>query len=200
MEQPISPPAEHVTEQEYLRREESAKSRHEYRNARIVDMAGGTSEHASIAMNLGVELATRLKGGPCKVFGSDLSVRVSRSGNYYYPDLMVACGALEYAWPDRRTTITNPRVVIEVTSPSSEVGDRGEKFSDYRHLDSLEEYVLVSQERMQVETFYRQPDGLWVIGPTVTQSGQAAKFRSLEIEIPLNDIYAGVELPPKQAV
>ena len=163
-------------------------------------MAGGTSEHAAIAMNLGIEIGTRLKGGPCKVFGSDLSVRISRSGNYCYPDLMVVCGAIEYAWPDRRTTILNPRVVIEVTSPSSEAGDRCEKFSDYRHLDSLEEYVLVSQERMQLETFHRQPDGLWVIGPTVTDPGQSAKFRSLKIEIPVSDIYAGLELPLKQVV
>jgi Uma2 family endonuclease len=128
-----------------------------------------------------------------------LSVRISGSGNYYYPDLMVVCGSLEYSSPDRRTTITNPRVVIEVTSPSSEADDRGEKFSDYRRLDSVEDYVLVSQDRMQLETFYRQPDGLWVIGPTVTQPAQSAKFRSLGIEIPLADIYSGVELPPKQS-
>jgi Uma2 family endonuclease len=186
-----------MSEQEYLRMEETAKTKHEYRNGRIIDMAGGTVDHAGIGSSILAELAIRLKGKPCRAYGSDLRVRINESGHYCYPDVTVVCGPVEFAWPDRRTTIVNPKLVIEVTSPSSEADDRGDKFNDYRRVESVEEYALVSQTRAQVETFYRQGDGIWAIGPTVSGLNQSVKFRSIGVEIPLADIYAGIEIPPK---
>lgn len=194
MEQLIPQLADRITEQEYLRMEESARTKHEFRHGRMIDMAGATTDHVRIATNLSRQIGNRLEGRPCEAYGSDLRVRINESGSYYYPDVTVVCGSVEYARPDRRTTIINPKVVIEVTSPSTEADDRGDKFNDYRRIGSLQEYVLISQERVQVETFHRQPEGLWVIGPTVTELNQSVKFRSLDIEISLSEIYARVEL------
>jgi Uma2 family endonuclease len=199
MEQLIPQLTSRMTEDDYLRMEEGANTKHEFRNGKIIDMAGATPAHVGIATNLAIEIGVRLKGKSCRIYGTDLRVRVNKSGSYCYPDLTVVCGPLEYARPDQQMTIVNPRIVIEVTSPSTEAIDRGGKFTDYRRIDSLEEYFLVSQERAEVETFYRQPDGVWAIGPTVVGQDQSVKFRSLGIEISLSEIYAGIELPTAQA-
>jgi Uma2 family endonuclease len=198
MEQAVPQFSGRMSEQEYLRFEEAAKTKHEYRHGRIFDMAGGTADHAAIAMNTGAAITNRLGDKPCRVYGSDLRVRINESGHYCYPDLTIACGPLDFAWPDRRTTIVNPQLVIEVTSSSTEAYDRGDKFNDYRRLPSLTEYVLVSQERRQVETFHRQDDGTWVIGPTFTQPDQVVALRVLGIELPLREIYRGIEFPPQE--
>jgi Uma2 family endonuclease len=199
MEQPIpQPPAGRITEDEYLRLEEAARTRHEFRGGQIVDMAGGTLEHAGIAASIITELTVRLKGKPCKAYGSDLAVRINSIGNYFYPDVSVLCDPPIYAVPDKRTAVTNPKIVFEVTSRDSEADDRGDKFTDYRWIESLEEYILVSQQRAQVETFYRQGDGIWAIGPTFAGLDASVKLRSVSIEIPLSEIYAGITFSPAQ--
>ncbi len=169
--------------------------RHEFRGGQIIDMAGGTEEHSDIAGNLIHALRGRLKGKPCKAYGSDLRVRVSESGDYCYPDVTVVCGRPEFHRPDSRVAVVNPVLVIEVTSATSEVDDRVDKFSQYRSIKSLSEYVLVSSTRMQAECFYKQPDGVWAIGPTLTRIEDAVRLRSLEMDLPLADIYAEVVLP-----
>jgi Uma2 family endonuclease len=195
MEQVIPQFSGRMSEQEYLLFEETATTKHEYRDGQVVDMAGSTFDHVAIASNLIGRLMEHLVGKPCKPYGSDLRVRVSESGNYCYPDVTVICGPPSFSHADRRTTVTNPRVIIEVTSGSTESDDRGRKFNDYRRLASLEEYILVAQDRASVETFYRQPNGVWAIGPTFAQTDASVPFRSLSIEIPLAEIYAGVEFP-----
>lgn len=200
MEQLIPKPSRRVTEDDYLRMEDSAKAKHEYRQGEIVDMAGATTDHIRIARNLGRQLGNRLEGSPCEPLGSDLRVRISESGNYCYPDMTVVCGPLQYAHPERRTVITNPKLIIEITSPSTEADDRGRKFTDYRTIQTLEEYILISQERAQVETFYRQSDGVWAIGPTITGLDRSVRFRTLGFEIPLTEIYAMVEFPPERVM
>jgi Uma2 family endonuclease len=195
MEQLIPQLTGRMTEDEYLRMEEAAETKHEFWNGQIIDMAGATVDHVTVATNFIIELGNRLKGKPCKAYNSDLRVRVKESGNYCYPDVTVVCGPVEYARPDRRTTITNPQVLIEVASPSTEARDIGEKFDDYREITSLQEYFLVSQDRTRVQSFYRQSDGVWAFGPSYTGLNQVVKFRSLAVEIPMTEIYAGVELP-----
>jgi len=196
MEQLIPPPQPwRMTEDEYLRMEETSPIKHEFRNGQIVDMARGTEPHSDIAGNLIQHIRNRLKGKPCKAYGSDLRVRISESGDYCYPDVTVVCGNPEFSRPDSRVSVMNPTLVVEVTSPSTEADDRGEKFSQYRSVNSLSEYVLISSVRMQVESFYKQPDGVWAIGPTLTRIDSAVRLRSLEIDLPLADIYAQVVLP-----
>jgi Uma2 family endonuclease len=192
MEQLIPPPTR-ITEEQYLRAEETAVERHEFRSGQMIDMAGGTSDHAAIASNLLGEIRAQLKGKPRRAFGSDLRVRTDEAGHYAYPDVFVVCGNIEYHQPEKRTTVVNPRVIIEVLSTSTETADRGIKFTDYRSIQAVQEYFLVSQLRTEVESFYRQPDGIWAFGPRYTKPDQSVKFRSLEIEIPVSEIYAGVQ-------
>jgi Uma2 family endonuclease len=107
----------------------------------------------------------------------------------------VACEPTVFFPPEKEIALVNPKLIAEVTSPSSEVDDRGNKFTDYRRIASLEEYVLVSQTRYQVETFYKQPDGIWVSGPSAHGIDKSIKLRSLGIEVPLAEVYAGIQLP-----
>jgi Uma2 family endonuclease len=178
---------------EYLRREQESLDRHEYRDGEILLMAGASAQHSLIVANLIRETGNRLKGSPCRVYDSNLRIRIPQTVSYAYPDVSVICGQREVDPNDPRgETFTNPRLIIEVLSPSTEVYDRGEKFSHYLQLDSLQEYVLVSQAIPRVEVYFRQPDGAWLFRYFVDLSGSAT-LRSVDIDLPLSEIYAGVE-------
>jgi Uma2 family endonuclease len=178
---------------EYLHRERSASDKHEYRDGEILLMAGGTVDHSLIVANVIRELGNLLKGKPCRVFDSNLRVRIPRKVLYTYPDVSVICGPRETDPNDSAgETLTNPRLIVEVLSPSTEAYDRGEKFDRYRELDSMVEYVLVSQETPRIETFFRQADGTWLLTP-VSGLASSSKLRSVEVELPLGEVYAGVE-------
>ncbi len=184
------------TPEEYLRREYDAQEKHQYYHGEIYAMAGGTAEHSFIIANLTGELHSRLKGGRCRVFDSNLRVRIPRTTLYTYPDVGVICGEIDFDPLDkRRTTLLNPSLLVEVLSPSTEAWDRGEKLQSYIQIESLREYVLVSSQTASVETFLRQADGTWLYTPTRPPAA-AAKLQSLNIELPFADIYAGVTFPP----
>jgi Uma2 family endonuclease len=184
------------TVSEYLRYEQEASERHEYRRGEIIAMAGGTYNHSLIVANIIRELGNALKGKPCRVLDSNLRVRSRRVAMFTYPDASVVCGEPQFDPDDpANQTITNPRVLIEVLSPSTEAYDRGTKFNSYRQLESLEEYVLVSQDAPRIETFYRQADGTWLF-TAVGEPESKTRLRSLGLELPLQEIYAGVAFPP----
>ncbi len=193
---------------DYLTRERSALEKHEYRDGEILLMAGGTVSHSLTIANVNRALGNLLTGKPCNVFDSNLRVRVPRGILYTYPDVTVICGKPQIDPNDPfLETVTNPTVIVEVLSPSTEGYDRGEKFNRFRKLDSLDEYVLVSLTTPRVENFGRQPsepaesnDGasherIWLF---TSIAGLAAhvKFRSLDIAVPLAEIYRGIEFPP----
>jgi Uma2 family endonuclease len=183
--------------EEYLRLEAEAVEKHEYRDGEIVAMAGGSYEHSLIIANVIREVGNRLKGGPCRVFDSNLRVRLARSTLYTYPDASVICGEAQFDPKDRnRTTVLNPRVLIEVLSPATEAYDRSEKFRGYLMLESLQEYVLVSQHTPLIETYFRRGEGTWLFTPAPGLNA-VGKLRSLDIQIPLAEVYAGVEFPPE---
>lgn len=186
------------TVEEYFRIEQDSTVKHEFRNSQIIDMAGGTPPHSLITANLIREAGNRLKGSPCRVYDSNLRIRIATKIRYAYPDASVVCGELQLDPLDpARTTAINPRVIVEVLSPSSEACDRGEKFRRYLELESLEEYVMVAQDEPRVEALFRQPDGTWLL--TVTTGREAvARLRSLKIELPLAEVYAGVDFPPAE--
>ena len=118
-----------------------------------------------------------------------------RRGRYVYPDALVFCGPPQFDPDDvKRHTILNPRVIIEVLSPSTEAYDRGDKFAQYREIDGFEEYILIAQDRPHVESILRQPDGAWSF-QTFTGLASAARVRCLGLEIAMSEIYAGVEWP-----
>ena len=162
-------------------------------------MADGSADHSLIVANVIRHLGNRLDGKPCRVYDSNLRVRITKTVLYTYPDASVICGSRQIDPDDSAgQTILNPRVIVEVLSPSTEAYDRGEKFGRYRQLDSLEEYVLVSQLTPRVEMFFRQGDGTWLFDAASELTG-TAKLRSLKIDLPLADVYAGIEFPAPQS-
>lgn len=185
------------TPAEYLEFERQAIDRHEYHDGEIVAMIAGSLERSLIAANMTGELGNALKGKRCRVANCNLRVRISRQGRYVYPDALVFCGPPQFDPQDeQRHTLLNPRVIIEVLSPSTEAYDRGEKFAHYRQIESFEEYVLISQDKPNVESWLRQSDGAWSIATHTALDG-AATVRCLGATIPLAEIYAGVEWPAK---
>ena len=183
------------TTEEYLAKELSATEKHEFQDGEILAMSGGSYEASLIACNFIGELNTALKGKPGRVLESNVRVRIARDNRYVYPDSMIICGSPEFDPLDnKRHTVLNPRVIIEVLSPSTEAYDRGDKFDSYRAIPSLEEYVMISQDRANMESWLRQPSGDWSIISTKGLEA-VAKVRCLGIELSMADIYAGVEWP-----
>ncbi len=185
--------------EEYLRREYDSTERHEYYDGDIVAMAGGSPQHSLIIANVIRELGTRLKGKSCRVYDSNLRVRVPRSKLYVYPDATVICGPTEHDAHDvKRQTVTNPTLVVEVISASTEHLDYGPKFKKYLESGTLQEYVLVTQDSPHVQSYFRQDGGTWLFTPVMTMEG-IAMFRSIAIELPMTDIYDGVTFPETPA-
>jgi Uma2 family endonuclease len=179
-----------LTPEQYLKIERAAQCKSEYYNGRMYAMAGASATHVLITGNLTGETRNALKGRGCLVFASDLRVRVSPAGLYTYPDLAVVCDQPKYADNDR-DTLLNPIVIVEVLSPSTEGYDRGFKFAQYRRIESLQEYVLVSQTEPCVEVFRRQPGGNWLLAESAGLDA-ACRLESLDCGIALSEIYAGV--------
>jgi Uma2 family endonuclease len=181
---------------EYLEFEESTPLKHEFHDGEILAMSGGSPEHALITANALRVIGNALAGKPCRVYSADLKVAIGAAPDVQYPDGSVVCGPLEFHPADsNRRLVTNPKLIVEVLSPSTEAYDRGEKFRRYRSLPSLQEYVLISQTAPIVETFLRQPDGRFVIAATYSGLEARAELSSLQIEIALSEIFSDVEFP-----
>jgi Uma2 family endonuclease len=183
----------HNTLEDYLGVEEMSSVRHEFVDGQIFAMAGGTPEHAALSAAVVVALGTKLRGKPCRPYSADLRVRVLATGLATYPDAAVVCGepARDPASP---THITNPTLLVEVLSPSTEEYDRGEKREHYQQIEALREYVLVAQERRRVEVF-RRAEGAWA--HEVYGAGSTIELASLGITLSTDDLYtdAGLDLP-----
>ena len=177
------------TEEQYLAWEETAAEKSEYVDGKIRAMSGGTEPHASIPMNIGGELRTALRGKACRVLSSDMKVWTANA--FYYPDLSVVCGPSIYRGRNKHT-ITNPVVVVEVLSPSTERKDRGEKFIRYQQIETLRSYLLVSQTEPRVELFERGENGHWDYS-TVAGLENAVAISSLGVMLALSEIYDQVD-------
>lgn len=185
-----------VTPEEYLTLEGGAETKSEYFDGQIFAMAGASPSHSRITANLTRELDTLLLDGPCVTYSSDLRVKVDITGLYTYPDVVIVCGPPDFE-PGVLDTLTNPSLLIEVLSPSTEAFDRGAKFAHYRRLPSLREYWLVSQDRARIERYQRQGD-LWQL--TELDGLEAAVSTSITPgAIPMDRIYNRVELPERPA-
>lgn len=181
-------PRPRLTPEEYLEIERAAEFKSEYYNGRMHAMAGGWFPHAQIIGNLIGELHAALRKRPCSVTPSDLRLRVSLQGLYTYPDVIVVCGPPQFA-DEKSDTLLNPTLIAEVLSPSTEAYDRGFKAVQYRTLESLQEYALVSQAEPRVEVFRRQTGGGWLLSEYAGLDG-LCRFESLACEIALTGIYA----------
>ncbi len=177
---------------EYFAQEDQVEHRSEFYQGEIFAMAGGTPNHNRLAGNVYTSLRSALRGKPCAPFMADVRLLVKRRQLYTYPDVMVVCGSLQYA-PGRNDTVTNPALIVEVLSPSTEAYDRGKKFEFYRTIDSLQEYILVDQGRMYVERHRPLGLGRWEMTAFETPEDVLA-LASIGVELTLAGIYEGVEL------
>jgi len=189
--------------EEYLDLERLSEDRHEYLDGEIYMMAGESLEHGAICMNLSGILRSQLLGTPCQALSKDMKVRSGPApksrrltkGLFSYPDLLVVCGEPQFH-DKHRDVLLNPRVIIEVLSPTTEAYDRGEKFLRYRTwLPSLTDYILVSQSQPMIEQFIRKPDGEWAIGPVTIELGSSVQIESIGCTLPLKEVYDRITFP-----
>jgi len=183
-----------LTASEYLVMERLAETKREFLDGEVFSMAGGTHNHSQVASNCLGSLWSALRGHPCRPLNSDMRLKIEGTGLYAYPDHQVVCGAAQFE-DDRLDTLLNPTVIMEFLSPSTAGWDRGQKFWHYRHLESLQQYVLISAEQSLVEVFTRQPNSGWLLDTFEDPSG-AVELASVGCKISLADLYLGVEFPP----
>jgi Uma2 family endonuclease len=198
-------PKRKLTEAEYLAIERAAEFKSEFYNGEMFPMqgpgdppgmAGATFAHNAVKENLSIALANALRGGPCRTLSSDMKVKVSATGLYTYPDILIVCGQPEFPDPQSTDVLLNPAVIVEVLSPGTEKYDRGSKFRQYQQLPSLKEYVLVDQDEAVCERFVRQPDNSWLLTTVEGLSGTLA-FATVQASIPLAEIYSGITFTEK---
>lgn len=177
----------HLSVADYLQGELLSDIKHEYINGEVYAMSGAKRAHNLISMNLAGALFAHLRGSPCRVFNSDMKVRVQTASDdcFFYPDLHVTCSAADTA----EHYNSRPKLIVEVLSDATERYDRAEKFHHYRKLESLEEYVLVAQDTQRVEC-YRLSEQ-WDL--QLYRAGEQVRFESVGFELPVAEIYEGVE-------
>ena len=186
-------PKKVLTVAEYLEFERTSEQKHEFFDGELFAMAGASRHHNIVKENLSIEIGGRLKGGPCITLSGDQRVKMNRARHYTYPDFIIVCGQPQYDAIDP-DALVNPQVIVEILSPSTEGYDRGAKFRHFQRIPSVREYVLVSQDKMQVERFVRQPDETWVLTTFDDPAGDFSLF-SVALRIPMADVYRAVELP-----
>lgn len=175
------------TPEEYLLLERQAECKSEYVAGQVYSMAGASPEHNLITVNVASELRYQLKGKGCQTYANDMRVKVSATGVYTYPDVVVVCGGSRFE-DDRKDTLINPTVIVEVLSPSTEAYDRGDKFGHYRTLESLRDYVLIAQDRSRIEHFARQPDGQWLYS-AADHLEESVHLASIGCTLRLSEVY-----------
>lgn len=178
------------TPSEYLALEEKAEYKSEFWNGEIVAMSGAQIDHQQIVSNVTVLLANKLKGR-CRVFPSEMKVWIKKRNKFFYPDITLICGEPSF-YKNRRDTIDNPKLIVEVLSKSTANFDRAEKFLSYQSLATLDEYMLISQETASVEQFIKREDGNWIHNATKGLDRKVF-LPSVETELKLSEIYDLVE-------
>ena len=179
---------------EYLSFERDADVRHEFLDGEVFAMAGESLSHSRICMNLGASAHSKLKGSNCEALSPNMKVRTSTASLFSYPDMTVVCGE-PVMHDDKKDVLTNPKVIFEVLSPSTENYDRTTKFQRYRMgNDTLTDYILVSQAAPYVEHYCKQDDGNWTYH-CFSHMSDALVIGSIGIEFSLSEIYARVVFP-----
>ena len=181
----------YLTSQAYLAQEREAETKSEYYAGQVYAMSGTSETHNLIVTNMIIALGSRLRKRPCKVYPSDMRVKVSSTGLYTYPDVTVVCGKPEFD-DKQKDTLLNPTVIIEVLSDSTEAYDRGKKFGHYRTLESLAEYLLIAQDAVAIDRYVRQPDGRWLL-TAYRGLAAVAMIDAIDCELPLAEVYDKVE-------
>ena len=181
------------TLEEYLAFEEQSEEKHEFWNGQIFAMAGASPTHNQICFTLALVVGRQLSSH-CRGYSSDQKIRIEAADLNTYADLTIVCGEPHYH-PKHRSLLLNPRVIFEVLSPKTENYDRGEKWSCYQQLPSLTDYLLVAQDKAQIEHYTLAADGDWRYVRTVGLES-VLTIASLYCQLPLDEIYSGIEFPP----
>jgi Uma2 family endonuclease len=177
----------YVTYADFVALEATSLTKHEWLDGVVYDMSGGTIDHSGLTAQMIVILGTLLRGKRCRVFDPNLGIRVIATGLFTYPDASIVCGSLEKD-PANRNAVTNPKVIVEVLSDSTEEYDRGEKFAHYQRIPSLAEYVLVSQHEPCIEVFRRSASGKWELAQKAL-AGQTVVLKSIECVLSVDEVY-----------
>lgn len=176
---------------DYLALEQETGLKHQWIDGEVFAMTGGTPDHALVTGNFAVLVGMALRGRPCRLYSSDLKLRASAVDMSSYPDLSVIWGPRQPD-PQDPNALVNPTLIVEVLSPGTEAFDRGDKFRRYRTLPALQDYVLVSTERVLVEVYTRDGDAGWRLREYI--GGEALRLPSLELALPVDEIYEGTAL------
>jgi Uma2 family endonuclease len=175
---------------EYLKGEEVSEIKHEYVRGQVFAMSGASRAHNLIAGNIYALLRNYLRGSGCRTFISDMKVRLTtarqNSDLFYYPDVVVTCNPED----NKKFFLTSPRLIFEVLSPSTEAIDRREKRLNYQNLDSLQEYILVSQDEQKVEIYRKDSEGNWLM--KILDRRDDLELESINLKIAIADIYEDV--------
>lgn len=180
-----------MSEVEYLAFERASEFKHEYVDGEIFAMAGASEAHNLICTGASFVLYSQLRGRQCKVYPSDMRLKVQATGDQHYPDISVVCGEPRFA-DDVFDTLLNPTVIIEVLSPSSEAYDRGKKFQSYRQLTSLREYLLISQDSPHVERYLLNENDKWEL-TEASGLDSSVELTSIDCVMALADVYEKVD-------
>lgn len=178
-----------MTEEAYLAFERASDQKHEYIDGEIFAMSGASRKHGAISLRLGAELLYALRGRRCEIYNNDVRIYIPQSRRYVYPDASIVCGRADFK-DNQFDTLLNPRVIVEVLSPSTEDYDRDEKCTHYKTIPSLAHYVLASQDEKLVEVFTRQQDDSWTC--VEYEAGQKIALPAIECEIDVDQVYANV--------
>jgi Uma2 family endonuclease len=184
-------PKTFLTPEQYLEIERLAERKSEYFNGEMFLMAGAKEAHNLLVANLVREIGQQLRSRPCRVYPSDMRVRVSATGLYTYPDVIAVCGPPRFL-DDQKDTLLNPDLIVEVLSPSTEAYDRGRKFEQYKSLESLREYLLVVSDRVHADLYARQTDGRWLL-TSADRMEDSLTLESVGAQLTMADLYEKVE-------
>jgi Uma2 family endonuclease len=185
----ISQEPQKMTIEEYLEWEPQQDWRYEYVNGEVFAMTGGTIPHNDIALNFYRALYPHLRSRGCRINVSDVKVQVTPKSPYYYPDLIISCDSQDL---NARKFIQNPQIIVEVLSPGTSAKDRGEKFTYYLKIPTLQEYILIDSEKISVERFCRGEGRMWLYYPYM--AGDFITLSSIEFEFPMEILYENVVL------
>jgi Uma2 family endonuclease len=182
-----------ITAEQYLLLERHSEIRHEFIDGLVYAMAGESPDHSTICFNLATVIGSQIRDKPCRGFSPNMKVRAGIGGLYAYPDLMIVCGEAKFH-DEQGDVLLNPTVIFEVLSPSTEKYDRGEKFRRYRtQIESMQDYVLVSQDQMRIEYHHRGEDGNWSANELIG-AGASLLLASIDCKIPLPEVYRNTEV------
>jgi Uma2 family endonuclease len=180
----------YMSPEAYLKAEQDSLIKHEYRQGLVYAMAGASNAHVLVAGNLFAMLRNHVRGSGCRAYISDTKVQIDSVKTYYYPDVAISCDQRDREFKD---FLRHPCLIVEVLSDTTEAFDRGDKFNDYRNLESLQEYVLVSQTRKRIECFRRNAEGQWVLYPY--SESDEMHLTSVDFRCAIADVYEDVDFP-----